>query len=106
MGTMPAQKLLTAWKLEQMTPEMAVGHILQHLVMLTESDQEAASRRMAIHTAIEALNIGWANVKLELTELRHLVEAMNAKKSEKRNAKKGELTNANGREVAGEQGRG
>jgi hypothetical protein len=32
MGTITPEELLTAWKLEQVSVEMAIGHILQNLV--------------------------------------------------------------------------
>ncbi len=34
MGTMPPSELLKLWKLEHITVEMAVGHILQNLITL------------------------------------------------------------------------
>jgi len=34
MGTMPPQDLLKKWEREEITVEMAVGHILQHLVKI------------------------------------------------------------------------
>ncbi len=37
MGTIPPQEILKQWQLEQMTVEMAVGHILQNLVEFHES---------------------------------------------------------------------
>jgi hypothetical protein len=34
MGTLPPQELLKKWEQEEITVEMAIGHILQHLVKL------------------------------------------------------------------------
>lgn len=34
MGTMPPKELLTLWTREDMTVEMAIGHILQNLTKL------------------------------------------------------------------------
>ena len=34
MGTLSPQELLKKWELEEITVEMAVGHILQHLVKI------------------------------------------------------------------------
>jgi hypothetical protein len=34
MGTLPPQELLKKWEQEEITVEMAIGHILQHLVKI------------------------------------------------------------------------
>lgn len=34
MGTLPPQELLKKWEHEEITVEMAIGHILQHLVKI------------------------------------------------------------------------
>ena len=34
MGTMPPQELLKKWHLEDITVEMVIGHIVQHLIKI------------------------------------------------------------------------
>ncbi len=55
MGTMPPQKLLKKWKLEDLTLEMAIGHILQHLVKIL--------------TTLAAINITLCNLRADVDSL-------------------------------------
>lgn len=36
MSTYPAPDLLRLWSLNEVTPEQTIGHLLQHLVALTQ----------------------------------------------------------------------
>lgn len=83
MGTMPAKELLKLWKTEDLTVDMAVGHILQHLVILYEVNDSAAISRSKLHTLVDVQSVNWANLKLEINrlldhvglEVEHLKEA-------------------------------
>lgn len=55
MGTLPPSELLKKWRLKTMTVEMAVGHILQHLVKIV--------------TALSALNITLYNLRADVDSL-------------------------------------
>lgn len=55
MGTMTPQKLLSQWTLENMTTEMATGHILQNLVKIQQ--------------AIDAINIMLYNLRADVDSL-------------------------------------
>ncbi len=55
MGTMPPQDLLKKWQREEITAEMAIGHILQNLAK--------------VQTAIDAIN-------LTLYDLRAMVDSL------------------------------
>ena len=55
MGTMPPQELLNKWKREEITIEMAIGHILQHLAK--------------IQTAIDAINLTLYNLRATVDSL-------------------------------------
>ncbi len=46
MGTMTPEKLLQLWKLEKISVEMAIGHVLQNLVKL---QTEHKARTIAIY---------------------------------------------------------
>ena len=66
MGTMPPQELLKKWEQEEITVEMAIGHILQHLVKIL--------------AVLE-------NVKITLSKLRADVDSLMAHTGMKPNAK-------------------
>ena len=55
MGTMPPQELIKKWEREEMTVEMAIGHILQHLAK--------------IQTVIDAINITLYNLRADVDSL-------------------------------------
>ena len=55
MGTMPPQKLIKKWELEDLTPEMAIGQILQHLVKIL--------------TTLQAINITLYNLRADVDSL-------------------------------------
>jgi len=39
LSTYPIEKLLQLWRLEEMTNEQAIGHLLQHVAALTAQGQ-------------------------------------------------------------------
>ena len=55
MGTMPPQELLRKWEREEISLEMAIGHILQHLAQ--------------IQTAIDAINLTLYNLRATVDSL-------------------------------------
>lgn len=55
MGTMPPQDLLKKWEREEITVDMAIGHILQHLAK--------------IQTVIDAINITLYNLRATVDSL-------------------------------------
>ncbi|NIT62020.1 MAG: hypothetical protein GWN00_39250 [Aliifodinibius sp.] len=55
MDTMTPQELLRQWRLEKMTPEMAMGHLLQNLVK--------------IQRAMDATNITLYNLRADVDSL-------------------------------------
>ncbi len=55
MSTYPPDQLLQLWKSEQIDSQMAIGHVLQNLVILTE--------------LINKLNAAQARVKLDVDNL-------------------------------------
>jgi hypothetical protein len=69
MGTIEAQKLLNKWKIEELTVEMAIGHIVQHLVILHDINQQAGQSRTQIKDAIAAINITLANLRADVDAL-------------------------------------
>ena len=55
MGTMPPQELTKKWEREEITVEMAIGHILQHLVKIL--------------TTLKAINITLYNLRADVDSL-------------------------------------
>jgi len=55
MGTLPAKELLKKWEREELTVEMAIGHILQHLVKLL--------------AALEAIKVTLRNLRADVDSL-------------------------------------
>jgi len=55
MSTYPPDQLLQLWKSEQIDSQMAIGHVLQNLVILTE--------------LVNKLNAAQARVKLDVDNL-------------------------------------
>jgi len=66
METIPAPKLLQQWKLENLTIELAIDHILHHLVLLYEANQAKNCDCNKIETALTAININLAELRDEL----------------------------------------
>jgi hypothetical protein len=69
MGTEPIPDLLKKWTLEQLTVEMAIGHLLQHVKMLHDTDQEANRQR---HQMTRLLT----DIQVTLRSLRTDVDAL------------------------------
>ena len=44
MSTYPIDELLHRWKVGQLTPEQAIGHLLQHIEALTQQQAEHERR--------------------------------------------------------------
>jgi hypothetical protein len=55
MATMNPRELLTLWSLEQLTLEMATGHVLQNLVALQNTNQELQDTVGKLQRQIEIL---------------------------------------------------
>ncbi len=71
MGTIPAKDLLNKWKQDDLPVEMAVGHLLQHLVMTENSLKEARIARRTSQTQVDQLSSELDMVKSELAQLQH-----------------------------------
>ena len=56
MSTYPAPDLLRLWVLNEVTPEQTIGHLLQHLVALTQrlADLEKQLHRLEQQVAAKA----------------------------------------------------
>jgi len=74
MGTMPPQELIKKWEREEITDEMAIGHILQHLAK--------------IQTVIDAINITLYNLRAMVDSLIAHTEMMPNPKGKKKPPKK------------------
>ncbi len=66
MGTVPAQKLLDKWSLDDLTHDQAIGHLLQHLVMLHDNNKSAASSHITIENAITAIDINLSSLRADV----------------------------------------
>ncbi|MDM8529548.1 hypothetical protein QUF63_00155 [Anaerolineales bacterium HSG25] len=69
MGTIDPKDLLKKWIQHDLTIEMAIGHILQHLVLLYDTDKQAAITRSKYKTAVEAVNISQATLRDDVDRL-------------------------------------
>ncbi|MCP4369798.1 MAG: hypothetical protein GY797_17040 [Deltaproteobacteria bacterium] len=75
MGTMPPQDLLKKWEREEITVEMAIGHILQNFAK--------------IQTAIDAINLTLYNLRAMVDSLIAHTGMMPNPKGKKKPPKKG-----------------
>jgi hypothetical protein len=75
MGTMPPQKLTKKWEREEITVEMAVGQILQHLVKIL--------------TTLKTINITLYNLRADVDSLIAHTGMTPNPKGEKRPLQKG-----------------
>lgn len=55
MGTLPPQELLNQWRREELTVEMAIGHLLQNLIKL--------------QTMLETLNLTLQTLRADVDSL-------------------------------------
>ena len=82
MGTITATELLQRWSRDDMPVEMAVGHLLQHLVILHETDQKAATSRTQLAKRIDSLDETAIRLQTALEKssvsITHLHEAIKA----------------------------
>ncbi|MDM8529311.1 hypothetical protein QUF58_14040 [Anaerolineales bacterium HSG24] len=69
MSTEPIKKLLNKWKVEDLTVEMAIGHLLQHAYIKHESDEQAKQERRKIMRNLD-------EIQVTLKSLRHDVDAL------------------------------
>ena len=69
MGTIPAKELLSKWKQDDLPIEMALGHLLQHLVMTENNLKETCLAQSKHQTQVEQLTSELNAVKAELTQL-------------------------------------
>ena len=69
MGTIPPKDLLNKWAQDNLPVEMAVGHLLQHLVMTENSMNEARLAQRKDQRQIEQLTVKLKTVKAELHKL-------------------------------------
>ncbi len=75
MGTMPPQELIKKWEREEITVEMAIGHILQYIAK--------------IQTAIDAVNLTLYNLRATVDSLIAHTGMMPNPKGKKKPPKKG-----------------
>ena len=69
MGTIPAKDLLNKWKQNDLPIEMALGHLLQHLVLTENQLKEATLVQRKQQTDIKQVNYELETVKAELSQL-------------------------------------
>ncbi|MDM8532859.1 hypothetical protein QUF63_16980 [Anaerolineales bacterium HSG25] len=69
MGTIPVKELLKKWKQDDLTVEMAIGHILQHLVLLEQVDADATCNCRKLSTAIDTINLSRATLRDDVDRL-------------------------------------
>ena len=69
MSTEPIRKLLNKWKVEKLTVEMAIGHLLQHADIKHESDEQAKQERRKIMRTLD-------EIQVTLKSLRHDVDSL------------------------------
>ncbi len=55
MGTMTPSELLKLWKLEKLSVEMAVGHILQNLVNIHTANETADASLYKLRADVDGL---------------------------------------------------
>lgn len=55
MGTMSPKELLKKWELEEITVEMAIGHILQHLVKILATLETIKITLRQLRTDVDSL---------------------------------------------------
>lgn len=78
MGTIPAPALLKQWKQETLTVEMAIGHLLQHVVQMQADIETGQHRRTTMQQISQANSVNWANLKIEVEDLASLLQAIKA----------------------------
>jgi glycogen synthase len=78
MSTDSPHELLKQWHAETLTLERGLGQLLQHLIKLYDEIRVGQERRGRIQNAIDAGNVNWANLKLEVDQLKNMVKALNA----------------------------
>lgn len=72
MGTEALDDLLKQWKQAELPVERSTGQILQHLIRMQAEIDEGKRRRVELETAIQAGNLNWANLKLDVDQvMRH-----------------------------------
>ena len=69
MGTIPAKELLSKWRQNDLPIEMALGHLLQHLLLNENQLKEATLVQRKQQTDIKQLSHELETVKAELTQL-------------------------------------
>ena len=69
MGTIPPKDLLKKWKLEELTVEMAIGHILQRMVLLEQADTDATCNCRKLSTAIDTINLSRGTLRDDVNRL-------------------------------------
>ncbi|MDM8520408.1 hypothetical protein QUF64_10200 [Anaerolineales bacterium HSG6] len=69
MSTEPIKQLLSKWKVADLTIEMAIGHLLQHVDMLHDTDHQANIQR---HKMMVMLT----EIQTSLKSLRHDVDSL------------------------------
>ncbi|MDM8526636.1 hypothetical protein QUF58_00375 [Anaerolineales bacterium HSG24] len=69
MSTEPIKKLLNKWQVEDLTIEMAIGHQLQHISMLHDTDRQANIQRHQMMVMLK-------EIQTTLKSLRHDVDAL------------------------------
>ena len=55
MGTVTPTELLRLWELEQVTPEMAIGHLIQNQINLDKAIQAANLSRSGLRADVDSL---------------------------------------------------
>ena len=78
MGTIPAKELLSKWSQNDLPIEMALGHLLQHLVLTENQLKETTLVQRKQQTDIKQASHELETVKAELSQLqRDMAQVLN-----------------------------
>jgi hypothetical protein len=74
MGTYPLKQIMTEYANGHMTPEMALGHTLQHLEQLYEAQTAANLSRYDLRSQVDTLDSRVSVLQTALAALKAVVE--------------------------------
>ncbi|MDM8519364.1 hypothetical protein QUF64_04900 [Anaerolineales bacterium HSG6] len=69
MGTIPAKELLSKWKQEDLPVEMAIGHLLQHVVQMEAGFSSAKLNERKLQIELSQIVIELKTIKTEQRQL-------------------------------------
>jgi hypothetical protein len=80
MGTYPLKQIMTEYANGHMTPEMALGHTLQHLEQLYDAQTAANLSRYELRSQVDTLDSRVSLLQAALDALKAVVERCCASK--------------------------